>query len=63
MAPYVKTKPQVNEKVERNEKLVQYKKDNPQATCREVGRLFRISGQAVSRIWRRAGIKYQKYGT
>ena len=62
MAPYAKLKPQTNEKTERNDEIVQYKRDNPKATVRDIGGLFGISGARVSRILRRAGIKYERYG-
>jgi hypothetical protein len=63
MAPYAKLKPQTNEKTERNDEIVQYKLANPKATVREIGSLFGgISGARVSKILRRAGIKYERYG-
>ena len=50
------------EKADRNEKIIQYKRDHEDATLREIGGVFGISRQRVSVILRNAGIKYIRYG-
>jgi len=62
MSAYRKVKPHPNEKAERNQRILEYIKRNPNATMVEVGEVCGISATMVCRIKNR-GDKVVDYRT